>query len=73
MTGAGHVLTHPPVEESFIFSVLYIFGDLTCDQVLVFVDVKLDSTHTLRVMCVDVLHVLDFIKALIHLQRREER
>lgn len=39
----------------------------TCDQVLIFVDIKLHSTHALRVMRVDVLHMLDFFKALIHL------
>lgn len=41
--------------------------DAACDQILVFVDVELDSTHALEVVCVDVLHVLHLLEALIHL------
>lgn len=57
----------PPLIEVTQSSVDLTVMNTTCDQVLVFVDVKLDSTHTLGVMRVDVLHVLDFIKPLIHL------
>lgn len=42
--------------------------DLTCDQVLVLVDVKLDATQTLGGVGVDVLHVLDLVEAFVHLK-----
>lgn len=38
-----------------------------CDQVLVLVDVELDSTQTLRGICVDVLNVLHFVESFVHL------
>lgn len=47
-------------------------GRLTCDQVLVLVDVKLHTTQTLWGICVDVLHVLDFVKSFVHLQDMEQ-
>lgn len=42
--------------------------DLTCDQVLVLVDVELDAAQTLGGVCVDVLHMLNFVEAFVHLQ-----
>lgn len=41
--------------------------DSSCDQVLVFVDVKLHTAQTLRGVCVNVLHMLDFFKSFVHL------
>lgn len=48
-------------------------AQLTCDQVLVLVDVKLHSAQTLRGVCVDVLHVLDLFKSFVHLQDTENK
>lgn len=41
--------------------------DSSCYQVLVLVDVKLHTTQTLRGICVNVLHMLDFFKSFVHL------
>lgn len=41
---------------------------LTCDQVLVLVDVELHTAQALGGVCVDVLHMLNFVEALVHLQ-----
>lgn len=40
----------------------------TCDQVLVLVDVKLDATRALGGARVNVLHMLDFVEAFVHLE-----
>lgn len=40
----------------------------TCDQVLVLVDVELDAAQALGGVCVDVLHVLDFVESFVHLK-----
>lgn len=40
----------------------------TCDQVLVLVDVELHAAQTLGGVCVDVLHMLNFVEAFVHLQ-----
>lgn len=45
-----------------------IIINLTCDQVLVLVDVELHAAQTLRGVCVDVLHMLNFVEAFVHLQ-----
>lgn len=41
---------------------------LTGDQVLVLVDVELHAAQTLGGVCVDVLHMLNFVEAFVHLQ-----
>lgn len=41
---------------------------LTCDQVLVLVDVELHTAQALGGVCVDVLHMLNFVEAFVHLQ-----
>lgn len=42
-------------------------GRLTCDQVLILVDVEPDATQTVGGAGVDVLHVLDLVKSSVHL------
>lgn len=41
---------------------------LTCDQVLVLVDIKLDAAQTLRGIRVYVLHMMDLFKPFVHLK-----
>lgn len=43
-------------------------ASLTCDQVLVLVDVELHAAQALRGVCVDVLHVLNLVESFVHLQ-----
>lgn len=43
-------------------------ASLTCDQVLVLVDVELHAAQTLRGVRVDVLHMLNFLESFVHLQ-----
>lgn len=40
----------------------------TCNQVLVLVDVELDSAQTLRGVRVDVLHMMDLFEPFVHLK-----
>lgn len=42
---------------------------LTCNQILVLVDLQLDSTKTLRGFCVDVLNVRHYLEAPVHLKK----
>lgn len=41
---------------------------LTCDQVLVLVDIKLDAAQTLRGIRVYVLHMMDLFEPFVHLK-----
>lgn len=54
--------------EGYIIIVCYPTRILTGDQVLVLVDVELHAAQTLRGVCVDVLHMLNFVEAFVHLQ-----
>lgn len=45
---------------------------LTCDQVLVLVNVKLDSAQTLWRVRVNVLDVLNFVESFVHLEEPKE-
>lgn len=42
---------------------------LTCNQILVLVDLQLDSTKTLRGFCVDVLNMWHYLEAPVHLKK----
>lgn len=46
---------------------------LTCDQVLVLVDIKLDAAQTLRSIRVYVLHMMDFFEPFVHLKKNWEQ
>ena len=41
----------------------------TCNQILVLVDLQLDSTKTLRGFCIDVLNVWHYLEAPVHLEK----
>lgn len=43
---------------------------LTCDQVLVLVDIKLDAAQTLRSIRVYVLHMMDLFEPFVHLTKK---
>lgn len=52
-------VTQPSVDLSIVHP--------SCDEILILVDVKLDSTQTLGGVCVNVLHVLHLLEAFVHL------
>lgn len=54
--------------EGYIIIVYCPARTLTCDQILVLVDVELHAAQTLGGVCVDVLHMLNFLEAFVHLQ-----
>lgn len=56
-----------------LYKVLYWDHWLTCDQVLVLVDVELHATGTLWGAGVNVLHVLHFVEAFVHLKDRTNK
>lgn len=59
------------LKQHSFFSKVWLW-QLTCDQVLVLVDLKLDAAQALGGVRVDVLHVLNFLESFVHLTKKRE-